>query len=36
MPSYRDGWTVANPTYMIHGPFNGAKLDEVEEDGELV
>lgn len=30
MPSYRDGWTVTNSTYMIHGPFNGAKIDEVE------
>ena len=28
MPSYRDGWTVANPTYMIHSPSNGAKVNE--------
>lgn len=32
MPSYRDGWTVANPSYMINSPFNGAKLDEVVEE----
>jgi len=30
MPSYRDGWTVANPTYMIHSPSNGARMDEAE------
>ena len=29
MPSYRDGWTVANPSYMICCPTIGAKMDEV-------
>ena len=30
MPSYRDGWTTANP-YMLFSPFDGAKMDEVTE-----
>lgn len=30
MPSYRDGWTMENPTYMQHRSEDGAKM-EVEE-----
>lgn len=34
MPSYRDGYTVANPTYMIDTPFNGGRGMSICDDCE--
>lgn len=32
MPTYRDGWTVANPSYMLHRSRMGADM-RGEQDG---
>ena len=32
MPNYRDGWTVANPSYMLHRSHEGADM-RGEQDG---
>lgn len=34
MPSYRDGWTVANTGYMLHRSGNGAKMNGKESENE--
>ena len=32
MPNYRDGWTVANPSYMLHRSHEGADMREGDSD----